>query len=140
VFLAILLAALLAACDAEATPPPSAAAPVGIVGPTWIATSIRGVPVAAESAPTITFASDQVRGTGACNDFGGGYRFDPATGQIRFDALAVTARGCLDEQRTATDTAFFQAISGADRLFLDEGGQLHLIGSGGAIVFVKRPS
>jgi heat shock protein HslJ len=85
----------------------------------------------------MTFTIDQVQGSGGCNRFGGGYRYDESSGRIAFDRLAMTAMGCVDEHRGALETVFFQAVGQADRLYLDADGRLHLTGPGGEVVLEK---
>jgi heat shock protein HslJ len=139
VLAAILLAAVLAACDAGGSYPGEAprASVAPFAGPAWSALSIRGLAVPPDTPAQITFTADEVRGTGPCNSFGGHYRLDAASGRIAFDQMAATARGCVDENRTAIDVAFFQAISRADRVFLDPDGRLHLTGLAGEVVLAK---
>jgi heat shock protein HslJ len=138
--LAILVALLVGACDAAVPPPgegspaPSAAA---FAGPVWTALSIRGLAVPPGTPVQVSFTADEVNGTGPCNSFGGRYRFDTGSGRIAFDEMAATARGCVDENRTAIDVAFFGAISRADRAFLDPDGRLHLTGPGGEVILAK---
>lgn len=140
VFVAIVLVATLAACDPAAPPPGDASAapsPAAFAGPGWSALSIRGLAVPPGLPVQVSFTADEIRGIGPCNAFGGRYRFDAASGRIAFDQMAATARGCVDENRTAIDVAFFEAISRADRLFLDPDGRLHLTGPGGEVVLAK---
>jgi hypothetical protein len=51
--------------------------------------------------------------------------------------MAATTRGCVDENRTEIDVAFFGAISRADRVFLDPDGRLHLTGPGGEVILAE---
>jgi heat shock protein HslJ len=130
----------LAGCDAAgpsrggASP---AASPAFFVGPRWSALAIRGLDVPPGTPVTVRFTVDSVEGTGPCNTFGGSYRFDAGSGAIVFDQLASTPRGCVDENRTAIDTSFFQVLSRADRLFVDPDGRLHLTGPAGDVVLAK---
>ena len=138
--MAVLLALVVGACD-DAPPPAGGASPVpspaAFVGPAWSALSIRGLAVPPGMPVQVSFTVDEVRGTGPCNSFGGRYRLDMGSGRVAFDEMAATARGCVDENRTAIDVAFFQAISRADRLFLDPDGRLHLTGAAGEVVLSR---
>jgi heat shock protein HslJ len=140
IVVAVVLTAWLVACDAApapsggGSPAPSAAA---FAGPPWSALSIRGLAVPPGLSVQVSFTADEIRGIGPCNSFGGHYRFDAASGRIAFDQMAATARGCVDENRTAVDAAFFEAISRADRVFLDPDARLHLTGPGGEVVLAK---
>src|SRR5262249_51103908 len=139
VLVAVVLAVVLAACDAEASPSGAAspAAPAAFPGPAWAALSIRGLAGPPGMSGQVSFTAEEIPRAGPCNAFGGRYRFDAGSGRITFDQMAATTRGCVDENRTAVDVAFFAAISRADRAFLDPDGRLHLTGQGGEVVLAK---
>jgi heat shock protein HslJ len=141
--LAALLAALVilgvaVACDDAVVPSGSLGpAPDAFLNVGWSVVSIRGQAPVPDSEPSIAFSATHVKGSGGCNQFGGNYRYDPSTGAIAFDQLAMTAMGCLDQRVGSVETAFMQALTQADHLDLDADARLHLTGAGGEIVFAK---
>jgi heat shock protein HslJ len=136
----VLLALLAAGCDVGApaapagSPGPPAAA---IEGPTWTAIAVGGQLPVPGHEPSIQLDAGRVRGSGGCNGFSGGYRYDARTGRIAFDGLAMTAMGCLDPRVGPIETAFSGILAGADRLALDADGRLHVTGPAGEIVLAK---
>ena len=140
----LVLAALVAAgCDVGA-PAASAGSPgslgppaAAIEGPTWTAIAVGGQRPVPGHEPSIQLSAGRVRGSGGCNGFSGGYRYDAATGAIAFDGLAMTAMGCLDPRVGAVETAFSGILAGADRLTIDADGRLHVTGPAGEIVLAK---
>ena len=140
----LVLAALVAAsCDvgppaASAGSPGSLGPPAAAIeGPTWTAIAVGGQLPVPGHEPSIQLDAGRVRGSGGCNGFSGGYRYDAATGAIAFDGLAMTAMGCLDPRVGLVETAFSGILVGADRLALDADGRLHVTGPAGEIVLAK---
>jgi heat shock protein HslJ len=110
-----------------ASPSPSGSAPVGIVGPAWIVSTIGGNDTVADSRPTMTFAADgQVSGTGGCNSYGGPYTLDGAA--IDVGDLASTMMLCADQSIGAQETAFLAGLGGAQTWQVDGTGNLVLAG------------
>jgi heat shock protein HslJ len=133
---ALLVLAVVAASDGATTP--SGGMPASAFqGPTWAAVLVVGGQPQPNAQPTITFMADRVKGTGGCNTFGGGYRYDESTGRITFGQLAMTMMACLDNRRMVVESAFLGAVNVADHLPLDGHGQLHPTGPGGEVVFTK---
>jgi heat shock protein HslJ len=135
---AVVIVALVAACDEAIAPSGSAGpSPDSFVNVPWSAISIRGLAPVPGSEPSIVFAVAHVKGSGGCNQFRGDYRYDQATGTIELANLAMTAMGCLDPKVSSVETAFAQALTQANRLDLDADGRLRLTGTGGEVVFAK---
>ncbi len=134
------LFAVLGGCGTT-TPPASSGAggpsASAFVGPNWTAITIRGQAPVPGSEPTIQFVGGNVNGSGGCNHFSGGFRYDEATGAVAFDQLAMTAMACVDQRVGAVETAFSGALAQANQLALDGDGRLHLAGPGGEIVLAK---
>ena len=109
------------------SPSPGASAAIGIVGPTWIVTTIGGSDTVADARPTMTFGADgQVQGSGGCNSYGGPYKLDgPA---IDVGDLASTMMLCQDQSIGAQETAFFAALGGAQTWQIEGTGDLVLAG------------
>ena len=109
---------------------PSASAstvPVGIVGPTWVVSTIGGNDTVADSRPTMTFGADgRIEGTGGCNSYGGPYKLDGAA--IDVGELASTMMMCTDQSIGAQETALFAALGGAQTWQVDDTGTLKLAG------------
>lgn len=78
--------------------PPAASATAQLVDG-WNVQSIGGAPVAANSAPAITFAGDgAVMGTTGCNRFAGTYQANGAN--LKLGPLAVTQMACVPALNT----------------------------------------
>jgi heat shock protein HslJ len=122
-----LVAMLVAACGGSGDPPsPSVAGwPATLAGTNWGVVSVAGQPSVPASTPFIGFTADRTQGTGGCNQFGGGYTYDPATGKLVLGQLMSTLMGCIGPQGDF-ETVFFNALQGpqqvtqtTDDLFFD---------------------
>ncbi len=82
----------------------------------------------------MAFSADQVKGSGGCNSYSGLYRYDPSTGAIAFDRVAMTAMACLEHARAAVEMAFGTAMTAATSASIDPQGRLVLTGPGGEIL------
>lgn len=71
----------------------------------------------------------RVSGSGGCNRLSGG--FTRSGGQLRLSQLGATRMACADAARTATETAFFQALQTTASYRLAGPGQLVLLDSNG---------
>jgi heat shock protein HslJ len=88
------------------------------------------------AVPTATFDAERVGGTGGCNQYGGPYRFDPATGRIQFRELVSTDMGCVQAGVTTFESVFLQALGGSTQAAIDPSGRLILSGPVSRIVLV----
>lgn len=131
--LAIAIVALLvAACGGSSssasplsvTPP---CCPATLAGTNWGVVSVAGQPSIPASIPFIGFTADRVQGTGGCNQFGGGYIYDPTTGTLTLGELMMTLIGCIGPQGDF-ETIFFAALQGP--LQVDQRAD----GSGGLVI------
>jgi heat shock protein HslJ len=124
-----LIALLVAACggSSETSRPPDAVAgwPATLAGTNWGVVSVAGQPSVPASTPFIGFTPDRAQGTGGCNQFGGGYTYDPATGMLTVGELMMTLMGCVGPQGDF-ETVFLGALQGpqhvtqtTDNLFFD---------------------
>ena len=135
-FLVVLLvsAAVLAACGSAG---PSDLIRIGrpatLVGTAWRAVTINGRAPVVGREPTVLFAAARVTGTGGCNQYGGGYAYDSASGRIQFAQLAMTAMGC-EAPINDIESAFGQALSASEGASIDETGRLVLSGPASQIV------
>jgi heat shock protein HslJ len=109
--------------------------PTTLANTAWRAVSINGQPVVAGSEPTAKFMVTDSNGSGGCNDWFSPYKYDPSTGRLTFEQLAMTARGCLDPTAASVETAFANVLSTVSTASIDPDGRLVLAGSGGQIVF-----
>lgn len=109
--------------------------PTTLTGTVWRAVSVAGQAPVAGGEPTIAFTDAQVKGSAGCNSYFGSYRYDPTTGAIQFQQLAMTAMACLDAARGGIEARFTQAINQVTSASIDPEGRLVLIGPGGEIVF-----
>jgi heat shock protein HslJ len=139
--LALLVAvvAALGGCSDAVSPP--ASLPPGAIstlaGTSWIVVSVNGhSPVAGAASPTLAFDAGTIKGFFGCNQGGGRYRLDGATGQFAIQDLAETAMGCLQPGVNAFESALVQVLGGATQAALDPTGQLILTGPGGRIILV----
>jgi putative lipoprotein len=127
----------VSACASPGIPSPTSgasprtsgsAAPVGIVGPTWLVSRIGGTDTVVGSQPTMTFGADgRVEGTGGCNSYGGPYKLDGAA--IDVGELASTMMLCADQSIAAQETTFFAALGGAQTWQVTDTGDLMLDGA-----------
>jgi heat shock protein HslJ len=130
--LILLVAAPLAACtDADLD---REARPTTLAGTAWRVLSVNGrVPVPG-SEPTAAFTAAEVRGSAGCNQYGGRYIYDSASGSITFQGLGMTAMACAEPARNDFEGLFTQAINAATSASIDPEGRLVLSGPGGEIV------
>jgi heat shock protein HslJ len=131
---ALFLALGVAAC-ADDGPSPSSSGdhPPTLDGSSWTIVAINGVVTPRGAQPTMEFAAATVRGSGPCNRYGGNYRYDPATGELRFDELGMTAMACAEAARNQVETAFMQALSQSLLVAsLQPDGHLVVVGSRGS--------
>ncbi len=152
-----LLALSLAACQSPDPPPEADPAGAGppVVGTEWRLAAIDGDPVASAQLVTIGFSDTpwemtetgwrSMGGYDGCNDFGVGYRLEPApasTGDERFrtgGGVMANARACGQPGGHVSDSLHTR-LSAARTLRVD-GGRLLLADSLGAerLAFVPRP-
>lgn len=136
--LALLLSVVLGAC---ASPAPSEDSgnplPATLAGTDWKVVSVGGLAPAPGAEPTVSFAQARVQGSGGCNQFGGEYRYDPASGRIEFTNLGMTAMGCLRQDVMAFEEAFSRVLTSAVQVSVDPATRLILSGPAGAVVLVR---
>jgi heat shock protein HslJ len=140
-FALLVIVATVGACSGDATPSGSGTGPSGgavppLAGTSWIVVSVDGRTPVAGAVPVVTFDADRVGGTGGCNQFGGPYRLDPATGQLEVRELVSTEMGCLQAGVSAFEGVFLKALGGVRQASIDPTGQLVLDGPAGRIVLV----
>jgi len=130
VTLLVVIALAVAACGLE--PEGSSR---GLLGTSWLVTSIGGVATIPGSEPTLAFGSDGiVRGSGGCNTYEGTFLTDVE--HIHVDGLASAQAAC-DDARNAQEQAFIAAMTAATSWKRAGDGTLHL--TGGAEI-TARPS
>ncbi len=106
---------------------PSAGAPAGLPGTSWVVTKVGGSDTIADARPTIAFGTDgQMVGTGGCNGYGGPYTIDGDA--IDVGELASTLILCEGEVGTQ-EAAFMAALNGAQTWRITDDGDLELSGS-----------
>jgi heat shock protein HslJ len=132
VILAIALTSAGCSGGAPSSGPPRGA--VGqLTGTSWIVVTVDGRSPVAGAVPTLAFTADRIQGFFGCNQGGGTYRLDPATGQFAVSDLAETAMGCLQPGVMEFEAVLVQALGAATRAGLDDTGRLLLAGPGGAV-------
>ena len=99
------------------------------------------VPVVDGWPITITFASDTLGGTAACNDYGATYRIEGH--QLMISGVGSNDAGCAEEV-LASEAAFFEALADVDGIDLVGSGdpasaQLALSGMGTELIFAWTP-
>jgi putative lipoprotein len=118
-------------------PPP--ASDGSLINVTWRAMQIRGEPVIANSAPTLSVAEDmRAGGRGGCNSYFA--QTDIAGEAVRFSAVGSTRMACASDALTAQEAAFFDALANA-RFWRVNGDQMVLLGTSGAelVRFERAP-
>ena len=98
--------------------------------------SVDGRSPVAGGVPTATFDADRVAGTGGCNQYGGPYRLDPATGRIQFSELVSTDMGCVQAGVTTFESVFLRGLGGSTQAAIDPSGRLILSGPVSRIILV----
>lgn len=141
-----LLAFLVAACGADEPTPsgPAGDHPTTLAGTSWTVVAINGIQVSREAQPAFGFDASTVKGSGGCNRFGGGYRYEPASGELRFSDLGMTAMACAEPARNQAETAFMQVLGqpalvvtlqpDGHVLIGGPGGRLELVAGGQTII------
>jgi heat shock protein HslJ len=129
---AVLCVVVLAACSGADLV--REAHPTALTGTAWRVVWINGQAPVAGSEPTAVFSATDVKGSAGCNGYGGHYDYDPATGRLAFDDLAMTAMLCVEQDRNRVETAFTKALGQAASASIDPTGRLVLSGPGGEIV------
>jgi len=132
------IALVVMGCDAGSAPSPSlpAGAAPALAGTSWIVKSVDGRAPVPGSVPIATFDAGRVSGTGGCNQYGGPYRLDPATGQLAIRELVSTDMGCLKAGVSAFETVFLRALGGANHATTGPDGELILDGTAGRLLLV----
>jgi heat shock protein HslJ len=137
IVLVALVAGLIAACAATAAPSPvRVAVPDRLAGTEWKAVEVAGAAPQAGREPSIVFEEVVVSGSGGCNAFSAGYRYDE--GSITFEDAAGTLMGC-DGPVGRLEGRFLSALAGAATVSIDPEGRLILDGPGGRLVFEVGP-
>jgi len=138
VALALVLVVVLGAC---ATPEPPADSgnplPGTLAGTDWKVVSVGGQAPVPGAEPTVSFAQARVTGSGGCNEFGGDYRYDPATGRIEFTMLSMTQRACARQDAMTFEEAFTRVVTSAVQATIDPATRLVLTGPAGVVILVR---
>jgi heat shock protein HslJ len=141
VVIAVLLAMAVAVAGCGGEPDPSGSPPAGslatLAGSSWAVVSVNGRPPIPGHVPTVAFESERISGSGGCNQFGGRYQLDPATGRFATVEIGSTLMGCLAAGVSDFEAMFVQALGGATQVALDPAGQLVLSGPSGRVILVR---
>ena len=135
----VILSLVAVACStspgASGPAPSSPVAAPTLAGTEWQLVAIDGRQPPAGSRLTLELAADRVTGNGGCNEFGGAYTFDPATGTLAIGDLVSTKRACVEPALNDLEQAYLTALDGATSVALDSTGRLVLAGGGGQLIF-----
>lgn len=105
-----LLFVLVASLTACAAPSVSLKSDVpALAGTSWVVTHISGTGTLADAKPTLTVADGSVHGNASCNSYNGTLTQDGAN--VHISGVAMTAMACLDERRSAQESAFTKALA-----------------------------
>jgi heat shock protein HslJ len=134
----VLLFAALVACDAaDPAPPGGGSFPPTLQASSWSVLTVAGRAPQPGVKLTIDFGAATAKGSGGCNQFGGSYQYDPATGRIAFKELGMTAMACVENARMVLEAAYMQTLQGATHVELDPQGHLVITGPAGAVVLAR---
>ena len=133
-----IVALVLAACGGDEAPSgPVDGHPTTLAGTSWTVVAINGIQVGRGAQPAFGFNGTVARGSGGCNTFGGSYRYEPTTGELRFSELGMTAMACAEPARTQAETAFMQVLGQPSLIAsIQPDGHLVLTGAGGRLDLV----
>jgi heat shock protein HslJ len=132
-------AVALSACSGPGSEVDREGRPATLAGTSWRVVSVGGRPPIGLAVPTASFTADRVTGSGSCNVYSGGYRYDPASGRIELGDLGATAMACLEAPRNEFERAYFQALGRASLVAIDAKGRMQLSGPGGVVILEVDP-
>ncbi len=133
------LAAVTGCAPAEPAAPATKPAPTGgaaLGGGEWQVFEINGVPVAANSKPTLTFEEGRVSGAASCNRFMGGYTVAADGLKLEMSQMASTMMACPD-QLMAQEGQFLGTL-GAVKGYSYADGVLTLTAADGKTIRARR--
>ena len=136
----VLLAAIAVAagaCDFSAASDFKGGGIPSLTGTSWVVATVNGRPPFRDAVPTLEFDTGNVKGFGGCNQIGGRYQLDVATGRFAVLELGGTAMGCVQAGVLDFETAFMTALGRTNQAAIDPAGQLVLTGPGTQIVLVS---
>jgi heat shock protein HslJ len=137
--LAIVSIAVLAlgcASSPEPSAPVEPVHPATLAGTSWTVVSVNGRAPVAGFEPSVTFGPANVSGSDGCNQFGGTYRYEGASGRLVVErAVAITEMACA-RRDLASQGAFLQALVAATDASLEAPGRLVLNGARGPLMLV----
>lgn len=84
---------------------------------------------------TVRFTADRVTGDGGCNEFGGAFSVDSASGTLAIGDLVSTKRACVDPAANDLEQAYLAALDRVTSAVLDATGRLVLAGGGATLIF-----
>jgi heat shock protein HslJ len=134
--LGLLLATLLAACSAAASPSAEPFDPNDMLGSWQLEAGTSGgaaIPIVDGHRITLTISGPEINGTSACNSYGG--KMAAAGNEVRITEIGQTLMGCEDEVM-ASEAAYIEALRSVVRAALD-GEDLVLSGTGIVLRFVR---
>ena len=140
IVLIALSAIVVLGCFAPEEPPASGAPrPAALVGTSWRVVAVNGRAPVRGREPTLAFEAERVGGSGGCNQFGAGYRYDAGSGAFQIDDAAMTAMACAERAVNDFEVVFMGAHPKATTAGVDPNGRLILLGPGTEIVLAPNP-
>lgn len=108
-----------------------------IVGPVWVAETITGMPVLADSEVTLKLEADgRSGGKAGCNTYGSGYRRESAS--IKFEPPVSTRMFCSPDALMAQEQAFFDILTRATKYETPSGKLILQAPNGQTVVFHQQ--
>jgi heat shock protein HslJ len=104
-------------------------------GTSWRAVSIDTVTTMVSNAPTLTFATGRLRGSGGCNTYSG--TFSLQDGALDIDGLRATLKQC-ETSTSEMERQFMRALVSATTVAFEGDEGLVLDGTGGTVRFTLR--
>jgi heat shock protein HslJ len=133
---ALALAFTIAACE-SAVSDDNAGDDARLTQQDWVAQTIAGKPVVQIGRVTLAFGEGRVSGRGGCNLYSGPVEY--GRGAIKIGPLISTKMACAEDGLMQQESAYLNALQGAERYAVGADGKLTIATKSGTIVYDGAP-